>query len=451
MIIADDHLGHKLIKTVLVLLLFFILCSAIAPQPIFAGGKSIMVAPVNGTITPGKMAFLERIIRNSEKADAELLVIVLDTPGGLVEATTSINTAILNARLPVAVLVAPSGAIAASAGSFIVMSSDIAAMAPGTTIGAAQPITFSLEGVKEAGEKTTKFLSKHLRNLAEEKGRPPDIAEKFITENLSLSSREALEEGVIEYLASDLHDLLEQLHGQSICKHDRIYVLDTDNPLIKAEGLNISEQVQNWLSDPRISFLLLILGVLGLFFGFSNPGTMVPEVLGGIMLILGIYGTGMFEAATTGVILMLLGAGLIIAEIFVPGFGILGVGGGLSLLVGALLLPQEPLMDAHWYIGFRQTVIVVAIAVIVITLLAAQRVIYYRKNRYTDATFLDAPRKGLVIKKLAPEGMIRAQGEIWIARSDDGKIIENGTEVEVVRAESTMLWVREANKPDKAE
>ncbi len=424
---------------------------AVVACPLSAGGKTVITLPMEGTITPGTLVFLERIIRNSEQLQAELLVIIMDTPGGLVDATISINSAILNARIPVAVLVAPSGAIAASAGSFILLSSDIAAMAPGTTIGAAQPIALSPEGVEEAGDKTTKFLSGHLRNLAGEKGRPPEIAEKFILENLTLSAREAYEEGVIEYLAADLPELLKQLHGQEIRKHDKTFMLDTADPVIEAGKMNINEQMQNWLSDPQISFLLLMLGILGLYFGFSNPGTMVPEVLGGILLVMGIYGIGMFEATTTGLILLLLGVGLLVAEIFTPGFGILGIGGGLSMLAGALLLPHEPLMGINWYSGFRQTVIVVVIAVVVFSLLAAQRVLHYRKHRCTESTFFTAPHKGTVVKELAPEGMIKAQGEIWIARSENGEIIKEGTEVEVVRAESTLLWVRPANKPEKYE
>lgn len=424
---------------------------AVVACPLSAGGKTVITLPMEGTITPGTLVFLERIIRNSEQLQAELLVIIMDTPGGLVDATISINSAILNARIPVAVLVAPSGAIAASAGSFILLSSDIAAMAPGTTIGAAQPIALSPEGVEEAGDKTTKFLSGHLRNLAGEKGRPPEIAEKFILENLTLSAREAYEEGVIEYLAADLPELLKQLHGQEIRKHDKTFMLDTADPVIEAGKMNINEQMQNWLSDPQISFLLLMLGILGLYFGFSNPGTMVPEVLGGILLVMGIYGIGMFEATTTGLILLLLGVGLLVAEIFTPGFGILGIGGGLSMLAGALLLPHEPLMGINWYSGFRQTVIVVVIAVVVFSLLAAQRVLHYRKHRCTESTFFTAPHKGTVVKELTPEGMIKAQGEIWIARSENGEIIKEGTEVEVVRAESTLLWVRPANKPEKYE
>ena len=436
-----------MVKAALILLLIFIAWAVFA-CPLSAGGKTVISVPLEGTVTPGKLAYLERAIRNSEQAGAELLVILLDTPGGLVDATISINKSILNAQLPVAVLVAPSGAIAASAGAFIVLCSDIAAMAPGTTIGAAQPISISPEGVEEASDKTTKFLSGHLRDLAEEKGRPPEIAEKFITENLTMGAREAYKEGVVEYLATDLPDLLNQLHGQAIHKHDRVYELDTEQAIIESGKMNISEQLQNWLSDPQISFILLILGILGLYFGFSTPGTMVPEVLGGIFLIMGIYGIGMFEAATTGLILMMLGAGLIVAEIFTPGFGILGIGGGISLLAGALLLPHEPLMGIDWYSGFRQTVIVIVIALIAVVLLAAQRVIHYRKHRHTGSTFFTAPTEGIVVKQLDPEGMIRSQGEIWIARSADGKVIKEGAKVEVVRAESTLLWVRPADKSE---
>ncbi len=448
MIETIKSFGCRPVKSLVLLLLLLIILAAGFPPPLHAGGKEVITVEVEGTITSGKMAYLERKIQQAEKAGAELLVIILDTPGGLVDPTIGINSAILNAALPVAVLVAPAGAIAASAGSFILLSSDIAAMVPGTTVGAAHPVTISPEGMATADEKTTIFLAKHLRNLANEKGRPPDLAEQFVTENLTLSAREAYAEGVIEYLVSDLTALLKELDGKVISKNDQTYVLDTAGAQVESGDMNTSERVQNWLSDPLISFILLMLGVLGLYFGLSNPGVGVPEVLGGVALVMGIYGIGMFEASTTGIILLVLGLGLVVAEIFTPGFGVLGIGGGISLLAGALLLPREPLMGVNWYRSFIQAVGVTVVLVIAFALLVAQRVVHYRKNRYTSGTFFNAPRKGIVTEELSPAGMIKAQGEIWIAYSEDGTIIEKGTEVEVVRAEGTRIWVRPATLPE---
>nr|HPZ65567.1 ATP-dependent Clp protease proteolytic subunit [Bacillota bacterium] len=178
-----------------------------------AAENQVFVLKIEGTITAGQLNFIKRQIQAAEEVGADLLVIVLNTPGGIVDATLEINEAFLNARVPVAVFVAPAGAIAGSAGAFIVVSSDIAAMAPGTTIGAAHPVALTPEGTTAADEKTTKFLAGHIKSLAREKGRPTDVAEKFVTENLSISSREALEKGLIEYLVHDLDELLDVLDG----------------------------------------------------------------------------------------------------------------------------------------------------------------------------------------------------------------------------------------------
>lgn len=429
---------------------------AAAPSPAPAPSNSttrlqeplVIVAGVRGTITAGQLGYLRRQIDNAEKKGAQLFLIEMDTPGGLVDATIKINSAILNAPLPVAVLVAPAGAIAASAGSFIVLSADIAAMAPGTTIGAAQPVTLTPEGAESAGEKTTRFLAQHLRSLAREKGRPEDIAERFVTENLTLSAREALEAGVIDYLAADRAELLRLIDGLTVEKGGRTYTMDTAGAAVVEAEMNLRERFQNWLSDPQIAFLLLMLGVMGIYFGLSSPGTFIPEVIGGILLIMGIYGIGLFDTNTTGIILLFLGIGLIVAEIFTAGFGVLGVGGALSLVAGAILLPHEPLMGADWYGVFRFTAIGVAVAVAVISLLVFQRVVHSRRHSPTGSTLLGAPRRGVVVTEIpaAGTGMVRAHGELWQARSAEGAVIPPGIEVEVVRADTLTLYVRPARQ-----
>lgn len=411
-----------------------------------ANERPVHLVELEGTITAGQNIFLQRQLEVALLNDAQLFVLVMNTPGGLVDATLEINELFLNAEVPVAVLVAPSGAIAGSAGAFIVISSDIAAMAPGTTVGAAQPIAISPEGATAADEKTTIFYSTHLRSMAREKGRPEDIAEKFVTENLTLDAREALEEGVIEYLAFNITDLLEQLDGKTIEKQGVLYRLDTEGAPILQDEMTLSERLQNWLSDPQISFLVLMLGVLGIYFGLSAPGTIVPEVTGAILVILGIYGIGLFDTNTTGIVLLLLGVGLIAAEIFTSGFGILGIGGSASLVAGAVLLPTEPLMARDWYTTFLITVIGTVLGLVIIIILVAQRVIQSRKTWTGGSEYFNPPGKGIVVKDIDPEGMIKARGEIWKARSENGSTISSGTEVEVVRAETLILWVKPAQK-----
>lgn len=408
--------------------------------------RPVYLVELEGAITAGQKTFLERQVSLALENDAQLFLLRMNTPGGLVDATLEINELFLNAEIPIAVLVAPSGAIAGSAGAFIIISSDIAAMAPGTTVGAAQPIAISPEGASAADEKTVIFYSTHLRSMAREKGRPEDIAEKFVTENLTLDAREALDEGVIEYLALNVPDLLQQLEGTTIEKQGQVYRLNTAEAVVIEDEMTISERLQNWLSDPQIAFLVLMLGVLGIYFGLSAPGTIVPEVTGAILVVMGIYGIGLFDTNTTGIVLLLLGVGLIVAEIFTSGFGILGIGGSLSLVAGAVLLPTEPLMARDWYGTFLVTVVGTVLGLVIIIIVVAQRVIHSRKTWTGGSAYFNPPEKGVVVKELNPEGMIKAGGELWKARSEDGSVITEGTAVKVVRAETLNLWVEPINK-----
>ncbi len=425
------------ISILLILVLTFLFYSAEA-----APVKTVYLVELNGTITAGQNSFLQRQIEEALEQDAQLVVILMDTPGGLVDATLEINQLFLNSPVPIAVLVAPSGAIAGSAGAFILISSDIAAMAPGTTVGAAQPISLSPEGSEPANEKTVIFYASHLRSMAREKGRPEDIAEKFVTENLTLDAYEALEEGLIEYMAGSVEDLLQQLDNLAIIKQGEIYHLSTANAPVVSGEMNLREKLQNWLSDPQVSFLILMFGLLAVYLGLNAPGTIVPEVGGAIMIILGIYGIGLFDTNTTGIILIIVGLGLIVAEIFTSGFGILGIGGAISLVAGAILLPMEPFMARDWYASFIVTVSGITIGLVIVFIFIAQRVIQSRKRWRNGSDFFNPPQRGVAVSDLNPEGMIKARGEIWKAKSADGNLIPKNAEVEVVNSESLTLYVK---------
>ncbi|MBW6515218.1 MAG: nodulation protein NfeD [Candidatus Cloacimonetes bacterium] len=402
----------------------------------------ISVIDMEGMITAGQLSFLERELDKAYQNGSELFIIRLNTQGGLVDVTFKINETILNAQLPVAVYVSPSGAIAASAGAFIVLAGDIAAMAPGTTIGAAQPLSITPEGVQEAGEKTSKFLANHARSLAEQNNRPEHIAAGFVEDNLTLTATEALEEGLIDYIAPSLTNLLNQMDGITIEKNEQVFVLNTLDADIVYQEMKFSEQIQQWISNPQVAFLFLMLGLMGIYFGLSTPGTYVPEVLGALLLIAGIYGIGLFGTNTAGIIFLIAGFGLIIAEIFTSGFGILGIGGIISLLIGALILPHEPLMGFDWYGTFIRTVIGVIIGLAIILIFVIQKIIYSRRHLPTDRLNLALPQSGTVVEALAPEGMIKAKGELWKARSIDGSPISFGEVVEVVKEESFTLIVK---------
>jgi len=428
--------------TFIVLLITIMMAFAAQAPSVTAAQKPVYVVELDGAVTAGLNNYLERQVELAQTEEAQLFVLIMNTPGGLVDATLKINQLFLNAKIPVAVLVAPSGAIAGSAGAFILISADLALMAPGTTVGAAQPIAFSPEGAESADQKTINFYAGHLRSIAREKGRPESVAERFVTENLTIDAREALELGIIDYITADLTELLETVDGMVIEKQGITYSFETAGATILREDMNLRECLQNWLSDPQIAFLVLIIGFLGIYFGLNAPGTIVPEVSGLILVILGIYGIGLFDTNTTGIILLLVGLGLIIAELFTAGFGILGIGGSLSMVAGAILLPMEPLMAREWYTTFLITVVGTVIGLLIIMIFIIQRIIDSRRRFSDGSVFFNLPSKGLTVSELKPEGMIKARGELWKAKSADETVIASGTEVEVVGSEDMILWVK---------
>jgi membrane-bound serine protease (ClpP class) len=426
----------------IVMLIAFLLALTVPTGTVSAAQNPVYVVEFNGAVTAGLNNYLQRQVELAQDSESQLFVLIMNTPGGLVDATLQINQLFLNAKMPVAVLVAPSGAIAGSAGAFILISADLAVMAPGTTVGAAQPISFSPEGTESADQKTINFYAGHLRSIAREKGRPESIAERFVTENLTIDAREALELGVINYIAADLEELLEIVDGTEIEKQGITYSFETAGAPIMREDMNLRERLQNWLSDPQIAFMVLIIGFLGIYFGLNAPGTIVPEVSGLILVILGIYGIGLFDTNTTGIILLLVGLGLIIAELFTAGFGILGIGGSLSMVAGAILLPMEPLMAREWYTTFAITVVGTVIGLLIIMIFIIQRIVDSRRRYRDGSAYFNLPPKGVTVSDLKPEGMIKARGELWKAKSVDETEIASGTEVEVIGSESMILWVR---------
>lgn len=432
--------------------LSFLLFSQAGPGEVqgSSGEKGIYVLEIKGVITAGTAVFIQRQLDTLDPQAVQAVVILMNTPGGLVDSTLELTEAFAAVPVPVIVLVAPSGAIAASAGAFILVSGDIAAMAPGTTVGAAMPVALSPGGAEPAEDKTVRFLAGHMRSLSEQKGRPGEITEKFVTENLTLTSGEALEEGVIDLLAPNLQGLLAELDGWEGEKAGVPYTLATVGAPLLEQEMNLQEQFQDKISDPQLAFLLLMVGGLGIYFGLGMPGTFVPETLGAIALLLGIYGIGLFDTNTMGIIFLVVGFALLVAEIFSAGFGVFGIGGAVSLLIGAFMLPQEPLMAEGWYPAFRATAIGVVLAVsllsfMIVTVLVRSRRIWKEKT----GSFFQAAETAKVVNELDPSGTVRMRGELWHAESESDEVIKEGTLVKVIRQEGLTLFVRPFNGQDE--
>ena len=410
------------------------------------GKNVIYVLKIEGTITEGTSLDVVEGLREAEEIDAEAVLVELDTPGGLVDSTLKITKAILNSEVPVITYVTPKGAIAASAGSFILVSGNIAAMAPGTTTGAAMPVEIGMEGRKPADEKTIKFYAGHVESIAASRGRNATQAKRFVTENDVLNENTALERGIIDLIAEDETELLNKVDGMTVKIGTENRTLATKNASLYIKEKSVRSYLLETLSNPQIAFILLMVGMYGLIFGFMSPGTYVPEMIGAICLILSLYGMGLFEVNMFGVLLIIIAVILFIAEALTPTFGILTTGGAVCLIIGALILPKEPFLftpQSDWFEGFLLTIIGVAVASAVFFFFAVGAVLKVRKRRAK----VGAEELIGKITKAETEineegGTIKIEGEIWNARTVEGEGIKEGEKVEIIDREGLTLIVK---------
>ncbi|MCK4475199.1 MAG: nodulation protein NfeD [Methanophagales archaeon] len=410
------------------------------------GKNVIYVLKIEGTITEGTSLDVVEGLREAEEIDAEAVLVELDTPGGLVDSTLKITKAILNSEVPVITYVTPKGAIAASAGSFILVSGNIAAMAPGTTTGAAMPVEIGMEGRKPADEKTIKFYAGHVESIAASRGRNATQAKRFVTENDVLNENTALETGIIDIIAEDETELLNKVDGMTVKIGNENRTLATKNASLYIKEKSVRSSVLETLSNPQIAVILLMVGIYGLIFGFMSPGTYVPEMIGAICLILSLYGMGLFEVNMFGVLLIIIAVILFIAEALTPTFGILTTGGAVCLIIGALILPKEPFLftpQSDWFEGFLLTIIGVAVASAVFFFFAVGAVLKVRKRRAK----VGAEELIGKITKAETEineegGTIKIEGEIWNARTVEGEGIKEGEKVEIIDREGLTLIVK---------
>ncbi|RJS68970.1 nodulation protein NfeD [Methanophagales archaeon] len=432
---------------ILILVLLPILLAFVANGGGEVGDKTVIyVLKIEGTITEGTSLDIVEGLMEAEEMGAEAVLIELDTPGGLVDSTLEITQAILNSELPVITYVTPKGAIAASAGSFILVSGNIAAMAPATTVGAAMPVEIGIEGRKAADEKTIKFLAGHAESIAAERGRNATQAKRFVTENDAFNENTALERGIVDLIAEDERELLSKVDGMTVETGAGNKTLSTKNASLYTKGKTIRSSLLSMLSNPQIAVILLMVGIYGLIFGFMSPGTYVPEMIGAICLILSLYGLGLFEVNMFGVLLIIIAVMLFIAEALTPTFGILTVGGAVCLIIGALILPKEPFLfnpQSDWFEGFLLTIIGIAVASAVFFGFAVGAVLKARKRRVKvggEELIGQVTRAETEINE--DSGTIKIRGEIWNARTLEGETIKEREKVEIVDREGLTLIVK---------
>jgi membrane-bound serine protease (ClpP class) len=403
---------------------------------------TVVVAEVDGIIHPVAAEYLRKAIDRADQSNAALLVITLRTPGGLVDSTRDINTAIINAKTPVAVFVGPSGGRAASAGFLITMAADVAAMAPGTHIGAAHPVSGDGQKVEDTMEKKmVSDLAGYARTLATQRKRNVELVEKAVTESRSFTDQEALHSSppLIDLVAPDVADLLKQLDGRTVTRFDgRTVTLQLTNAATERLDMTTSERVLSALAHPQIAYLLLTLGTLGLTIELWNPGSILPGVVGGICLLLAFFAFQVLPISYAGLALMLFGVALLILEVKVTSFGLLAVGGITSLLLGSMMLMDSPLPELQ--IGLRM-ILPVTLAVSGIILFLVRLAVEAQRTPSVTGDVGMIGETGQAMSSIEPGGVGRVltHGEIWTATANEP--ITAGDVVRVVGVKGLLLTV----------
>ena len=398
-------------------------------------------------VNPVLSRYIDRGIDEAERTDARAVVIQLDTPGGLVSSMEDIVQRIQSSRVPVIVYVAPSGGKAASAGTFITMSGHVAAMAPGTRIGAAHPVAAGgadIEGT--LGKKIENDAAAYARSIAEERGRNVEWAEDAVRESVSASATEAVDLDVVDYVATSIDDLLEQAEGRTVkVEQQEVTLTGLTEAARVSNDMTFVERLLMVLSDPNIAFLLLSLGGLGLLIELFNPGVFFPGVFGLISLILAFFVLGTLPVNWAGVALILLAFVLFAAEIFVTGFGALGIGGVISLIAGGLILTSSS--DPEFQVS-RWLVIGMGIACAVFFFTVVTAIIKARKLPAHMGTQEMVGMAAVARSYLDPDGFVWVKGERWKAVAEDAPVQEGET-VTITGAQGLTLIVRHG--PEDAE
>ena len=410
-----------------------------------SGSEAVVVLEVTGVIDPIVARYVERSIYSAAEARCQLVVIQLDTPGGLDTAMRDITQAILNADVPVADFVSPQGARAASAGVFITMAAHVAAMAPGTNIGAATPVDISgAEMTETMKNKVTNDAVAYIQAIAQQRGRNAEWAEEAVRGGASLAAQQAFDENVVDFMAQDLDDLLAQLNGYKIAFSGGEVTLHLETATVEMAPMTLLEKIAHALIDPNIAYLLLSLGSLALLSEIYHPGAILPGMTGVICLILAFVAFGSLPVNWGGIALIILAFGLFILDTKIAGF-LLSVGGVISFVLGSLLLfspftPPSPVMPqvrVNPALLAAMTVLLSGFFFFAVAAsLRVQRAVTLMGNHVLVG------QTGIVLTGLDPQGVIQVQSETWTAAADGGDTIAAGETVEVVGKDGLRLQVR---------
>lgn len=406
--------------------------------------KSVHVITVDASINPATADFIHQSIEEANEAGAECLVIRLNTPGGLLKSTREIVSDLLTAKLPVIVYVAPAGAQSASAGAFITLAAHVAAMAPGTNIGAAHPVGMQ-GGEKDSimNEKATNDAAAFIRTISEKRHRNVKWAEEAVRKSISITETEALKDSVVDLVARSVQDLLEAIDGRRVDINGSSMTLQTKGVELVEIEMDWKFKILDILSDPNIAYILFMLGVYGLLFELYNPGSIAPGVIGVISLILAFYSLHTLPINYAGLALIIVGIILFLLEIKITSYGLLTVGGIISLLLGSIMLirSESALEFIHLSWGI---IIPTVLCTAAFFLFAIGMGIRAQRKKPTTGIEGIVGETGETITDLRPEGQVRVHGEIWKAVSSEGTL-SAGTKVKVEQVENLQLTVRRLN------
>jgi membrane-bound serine protease (ClpP class) len=408
-----------------------------------AAASTVDTIKIEGVITPVTLRLVEGAIGRAVADGAQALIIELDTPGGLERSMRAIAQRLLNAEVPVVVYVAPTGARAASAGVFITMAAHVAAMAPATNIGAAHPVALGGGADKESLKKIENDAAAFIRTIALERGRNADWAEKAVRQSVSVTERDALRLKVIDLIAESVPDLLAKIDGRVVKTARGPVTLATRNATVRSIEIGFRDRVLNVITDPNVAYVLMMLGMLGLFFELSTPGAILPGVIGGISLILAFFAFQSLPINYAGLLLILFGIALLVAEIKIVSHGILAMGGIVAMAMGSLMLFDAPELGfrlSWWVIGAMVgTTAGLLLCVLAVGLRALRR-----------RPLLGAPgmigETGIARGRIERDGQVAVHGELWRAVSEEGAI-EDGEPVRVVGVDGLTLSVAKAGEP----
>ena len=416
---------------------------------------ALHVSQMAQEIGPVSANFVDRALDRAERQDAAAWILMMDTPGGLITSTDDIVQRILAAEIPVVIFVSPAGARAASAGTFITMAAHVAAMAPNTQIGAAHPVAGGGADIADdLREKVTNDAAADIRGIAKHRGRNEEWAEQAVRESVSITGDEAVELNVVDLVAANLDDLIAKIDGRTILLEpdgERLVLDIADAPIVET-NYNFAESVLDVIADPNIAFLFTSIGSLLLLVEAFSPGLVGPGVFGVIMLIFGFFALGPLDTNPAGIALLVLAIILLVAEVFVSGFGFLGIGGIIALVLGGLLLIGDASVDAERVSVWALVVGAGLVGVVVFglgTLIAVDR----RRPKWSPR--LTSPDSGGIVGRegqahntLAPGGTVLVDAELWSARAAAGVEIAEGAAVRVIGMDGLTAIVESMAPPE---